>query len=127
MVTCLRCEKATSEGLRAVRGSGQPAGRTHRGDRSGRTVLLYGQPLIVLVADETATLRIAELSTATFCTFRASCRHRGGRLTSAATRNVLERLSGVNEPPIIIRMMTTGSRSSSTTTGFGISSNARGT
>jgi hypothetical protein len=42
-------------------------------------------------------------------------------------RNVLERLSGVNEPPMIIPMTTTGARSSATTTGFGISSAAPGT
>jgi hypothetical protein len=49
-------------------------------------------------------IQIPELSTRTFCTFRASCRHCGGRLTSADRRNVLKALSGVHEPPMIILM-----------------------
>ncbi|HZM93548.1 MAG TPA: hypothetical protein VFB92_09010, partial [Vicinamibacterales bacterium] len=38
----------------------------------------------------------------------ASCRHCGRHRTAADGHNIVERLSGANEPPMIILMTTTG-------------------
>ena len=72
-------------------------------DTIAERIQLPGGVSVAIAHDVAET---TELSTRTFCPSRANCRHCGGRLTSADRPHVLKGLSGVNEPPMIIRMTT---------------------
>jgi hypothetical protein len=72
-------------------------------------------------------LPTAELSPRTFWSFRRELSSVRPTVRIGGARNALEELSGLSEWPMIIPRRPRGARSSATTTGFGISSEAPGT